>query len=475
MMQLFRTGIAGLTLATLTVASASASEAGHVAVHTHPFQVVPFIGLIVSLALLQAIAPDLWHKHEKKFVAGWSLLTLLTLAVTNDWTTVGETIITTALDEYIPFIVLIATLTIVAGGIRIAGYLHGNPLTNLALIGAGSLLASLIGTTGAAMVMIRPLVRANEDRRHNAHVFVFFIFAVANIGGALTPLGDPPLLIGFLNGVGFFWTTQHLILPTLFILLVLAAVFLVVDRHFYHVDEAYKETRLPRSEREGIRIEGLGNVAIMCVVVALVPLIGLWESPVKIAVGPAHVALPDLVRSVLLVVLAGVSLIVTSASDRRENGFSWRPIEEVATVFAGIFITLTPVLAMLREGKDGLFAPLVHLMTRADGSFSPPMFFWIAGMLSGILDNAPTYLAFFNLAGGDAQHLMTTGAEVLTALSCGCVFMGALTYVGNAPNMMVKSIADNNRIAMPGFLGYMGWSFGILMPIFLATTLIFFR
>lgn len=475
MRQLFRTGIAGLTVGLLPTAPARASEAGHVDIHTHPAQIMPFVGLILSLALLQAVAPKFWHRHEKTFVAGWSLLTLITLAVTNDWTTVGATIIATALDEYIPFIVLIATLTIIAGGIRISGYLHGNPLTNIALIGAGSLLASLIGTTGAAMVMIRPLVRANEDRRHNAHVFVFFIFATANIGGALTPLGDPPLLIGFLNGVGFFWTTRHLMLPTLFILLMLAVVFLVIDRHFYHIDETYRETRLPRSERAGIRVEGRRNVVLMCVVVALVPLIGLWESPVKIPVGPAHVALPDLVRSVLLLVLAGVSLAATSTSDRRENGFSWRPIEEVATVFAGIFLTLTPVLAMLREGERGLFAPLVHLMTRSDGSLSPPMFFWIAGMLSGILDNAPTYLAFFNLAGGDAQHLMTAGAEVLTALSCGCVFMGALTYVGNAPNMMVKSIADNNGIAMPGFLGYAGWSFGILMPIFLLTTLIFFR
>jgi Na+/H+ antiporter NhaD/arsenite permease-like protein len=475
MRRLFLTTFSGLGPGLLLVQPALAAEAAHGPVTTSTVQIVPFIGLLLSLALLQAAAPDLWHRHERKIVAAWSLMTLLLLALTNSWTRVGETLITTALDEYLPFIALVATLYIVAGGIRLTGYLHGSPLTNLGLIALGSVLASFIGTTGAAMVMIQPLVRANADRVHTAHVFVFFIFAVANIGGALTPLGDPPLLIGFLNGVSFFWTTTHLLAPTTFVLLVLALIFVTLDRYFYHVDRAYKKTLLPAAEREGLAIAGWLNVCLMVVVVAAVPLIGLWSSPIRIAIGPAAIALPDLVRTLLLIAVATISLLTTPGADRRENAFAWRPIIEVATVFAGIFITLTPVIAILRDGAHGFFAPLVHLMTRDDGTLSPPMYFWIAGGLSGLLDNAPTYLAFFNLAGGDAKHLMSADAEVLTALSCGCVFMGALTYVGNAPNMMVKSIVIARGMPMPGFLGYLGWSIAILIPVFGATTLLFFR
>jgi Na+/H+ antiporter NhaD/arsenite permease-like protein len=437
--------------------------------------ILPFVGLILSLALLQAAAPDLWHRHERKIVAGWALMALIFIAVESGWVKVGQTIIETTLAEYLPFVILIAALYIVAGGIRISGHLHGSPATNLAFMLVGGLLASLVGTTGAAMVMVRPLIRANDGRLHNAHVVVFFIFIVANIGGALTPLGDPPLLIGYLNGVDFFWTARHLSFATGFVLLLLAAIFVLVDRHFYHRDEVYKAQRIRPDDAEPLSIDGWVNIALMLVIVAAVPALGTWKPAIAFDVDGTVIGLPDLVRAILLIAVSAISFVATPRAVRSGNGFQWRPIVEVATVFAGIFITLAPVIEILREGEHGAFAPLVALVTRTDGSASPPMYFWLSGLLSGFLDNAPTYLAFFNLAGGDARQLMGPGVDILTALSCGCVFMGALTYVGNAPNMMVRSIAIERGIAMPGFLAYMAWSGAILLPIFALTTLVFFR
>jgi Na+/H+ antiporter NhaD/arsenite permease-like protein len=462
-------------IAGVWASDATAAEAGVHVSKTSASLALPFVGLILSLALLQAIAPALWHRHERKIVAGWALMTLVMLGIGSGWAKVGQTIIMTTLVDYLPFIILLAALYIIAGGIRIAGHLHGSPLTNLTLMIVGGLLASLVGTTGAAMVMIRPLIRANEERLHNAHVVVFFIFVVANIGGALTPLGDPPLLIGYLHGVDFFWTTRHLSAPTAFVLALLAVVFIAMDRHFYHLDEGYKAKRLPPPDAEGLSIEGWPNILLMLVIVAAVPALGAWKPAAMLVIDGAPVGLSDITRAGVLIAVSALSLVVTPTGTRAGNGFQWRPIIEVATVFAGIFITLAPVVDILHEGRDGAFAPLVALVSRADGSASPAMYFWLSGLLSGMLDNAPTYLAFFNLAGGNARHLMDAGAEVLTALSCGCVFMGGLSYVGNAPNMMVRAIALEGGIKMPGFLAYMAWSGCILLPVFAITTLVFFR
>jgi Na+/H+ antiporter NhaD/arsenite permease-like protein len=213
----------------------------------------------------------------------------------------------------------------------------------------------------------------------------------------------------------------------------------------------------------------------MLVIVAAVPALGSWKPATAFVIEGTAVTPADLTRTILLVAVSSLSLLVTRRETRAGNDFHWRPIIEVATVFAGIFITLTPVVEILREGRGGAFAPLVTLVTRPDGSANPAMYFWAAGILSGLLDNAPTYLAFFNLAGGDAGHLMRESPQVLTALSAGCVFMGAMTYVGNAPNMMVRSMAIGRGIAMPGFLAFLAWSGGILLPVFALTTLVFFR
>ena len=435
---------------------------------------VPFIGLIVSLAVLQAAAPALWHRHERKIVAAWSLMTLAMIAVRSGWTKVGDTLITTALSDYLPFFILLAALYSVAGGIRITGHLHGSPMTNLLLILVGGLLASLVGTTGASMIMVRPLIRANRERVHNAHVVLFFIFIAANIGGALTPLGDPPLLIGYLHGVAFFWTTSHLFGPTLFVVACLGAIFLAIDWYVYRADKAHALKGFSRTGERGISVEGWLNVALMLVIIAAVPSLGAWQQMNATEVSGPQVGIAYLTRMGLLLVIAGVSIAVTPRAVRAGNGFTWRPIIEVGVLFAGVFITLAPLVEILHDGRNGAFAPLVTLVSRPDVSASPAADFWLSGLLSASLDNAPTYLAFFDLAGGDAKHLMAGDGQVLIALSCGCVFMGALTYIGNAPNMMVRSIAVESGIRMPGFLTYLLWSCAILLPIFALVTLVFF-
>lgn len=436
--------------------------------------IVPFLGLIVSLAILQAAAPVLWHRHERKIVAAWSLTTLAMIAGQSGWPKVGDTLITTALTDYLPFFTLLAALYIVAGGIRVTGDLQGNPITNLLLILVGGLLASLVGTTGSSMIMIRPLIRANRERVHNAHVVLFFIFIAANIGGALTPLGDPPLLIGYLHGVAFFWTTRNLIGPTLFVVACVGVIFLAIDWYFYRSDKAHAAKRLTKHRDESVSVQGWLNVGLMLVIIAAVPSLGAWQQANAIEVGGPQVGIAYLTRMGLLLVIAGVSVAATPGAIRAGNGFTWRPITEVGVLFAGVFITLAPLVEILHDGRDGAFAPLAALVSHADGSANPTAYFWLSGLISASLDNAPTYLAFFDLAGGDAKHLMASDGQVLIALSCGCVFMGALTYIGNAPNMMVRSIAVESGIRMPGFLTYSLWSCTILLPIFALVTLVFF-
>jgi Na+/H+ antiporter NhaD/arsenite permease-like protein len=356
----------------------------------------------------------------------------------------------------------------VAGGICLNGDLRGSPRLNTGLLALGTVLASVMGTTGAAMLLIRPLLRANEHRKRVAHLVVFFIFLVANVGGSLSPLGDPPLFLGFLNGVSFFWTTIHLTLPMLFISCVLLALFYALDRHYFLKEEPAAGGNTPLS------IDGKINFVLLVVVIALVLTSGLWKPGIDIDIAGTHVALQNLLRDVFLIVVALVSLALTPKSARTGNHFNWAPIAEVAKLFAAIFITIVPVITILRAGEAGAFAGIVHLVTDAHGKPIDTAFFWATGLLSSFLDNAPTYLVFFNLAGGDAHTLMTTGATTLAATSAGAVFMGANSYIGNAPNFMVKAIAESRGIAMPGFFGFIGWSTIILLPLFLLTGWLFF-
>jgi Na+/H+ antiporter NhaD/arsenite permease-like protein len=435
---------------------------------------IPFAGLLLSIALMPLLAPRFWHHHFGKVAAGWSLAFLLPFALLFGWGTAGASLVHAMLAEYIPFVILLTALFTVAGGIHIRGNLHGSPGLNTGILAIGAVLASLMGTTGASMLLVRPLIRANDNRVHRAHVIVFFIFIVSNAGGSLTPLGDPPLFLGFLKGVDFFWTVRHILPETLFLVGALLAIFFALDSWFYHRREEVRPVD-PTPDTHAVGFDGARNFWLLGVIVALVLLSGIWKSPVRFDVAGTEVGLPGLVRDVGLVLVTFLSLKVTPARVHADNRFSWGPMQEVAKLFAGIFLTIIPMIAMLRAGVAGPFGAVVAAVTSADGTPDPAMYFWASGVLSSFLDNAPTYLVFFNTAGGDAQVLMTTMATTLAAISAGSVFMGANTYIGNAPNLMVKAIAEDRGIRMPSFFGYMAWSGTVLLPLFVVMTLIWFR
>jgi Na+/H+ antiporter NhaD/arsenite permease-like protein len=433
---------------------------------------LPFAGMLLSIALLPLLAPLLWHHHFGKIALGWALAFLLPFAQQFGAGPAGHALGHALVEEYLPFILLLVALFTVAGGIHIRGNLHGSPRVNVALMAIGALLASVMGTTGASVLMIRPLLRANDNRRSAVHVVVFFIFIVSNAAGSLTPLGDPPLFLGFLQGVDFFWTLRHLLPETLLLVGALLAIFWVIDRWHYRREGVLPADPTPDS---GIRIEGGANIALLAVVVALVLMSGVWKPGVAFDVFGSEVSLQDAVRDLGMVVVALLSWHLTPSGPRRANEFSWGPMQEVAKLFIGIFITMAPVLAMLKAGSAGAFAPVAHAVTGPGGEPLPWAYFWLSGGLSSFLDNAPTYLVFFNLAGGDPQALMGPLASTLAAISAGSVFMGANSYIGNAPNFMVKAIADERGVKMPSFFGYMAWSCAVLLPLFALQTVIFFR
>jgi Na+/H+ antiporter NhaD/arsenite permease-like protein len=433
---------------------------------------LPFAGMLLSIALMPLLLPKLWHPHFGKITAGWVLLLLLPFALTQGLSVTVAMLVHTLLGEYIPFIILLTALFTVAGGIFVRGNLHGSPGLNAGLMAIGAVLASFMGTTGASMLMIRPLIRANDNRKHVAHVVVFFIFIVSNAAGALTPLGDPPLFLGFLKGVDFFWTVRHLLPHTLSLVAALLLLFYLLDRWFYRQEGVKPVDPTPDTHRVGI--EGGINFVLLGAVVALVLMSGLWKPGIAFDVAGTEVGLPQIVRDVALIGVTLLSLALTQRRVREANQFSWGPMQEVAKLFVGIFVTMVPVLAMLKAGEAGAFAAVARAVTAPDGSPLPWAYFWFSGTLSSFLDNAPTYLVFFNLAGGDPATLMGPLAPTLAAISAGSVFMGANTYIGNAPNFMVKAIAEDRNIRMPSFFGYMAWSVGVLIPLFVVMTFIWF-
>lgn len=435
---------------------------------------LPFAGMLLSIALGPILFPHLWEHHYGKFAAFWAALLLIPLVLSRGFDAALGALLHTALLEYLPFIILLFALFTIAGGILVSGNLHGSPATNTVLLALGTAMASVVGTTGASMIMIRPLLRANDDRRHNVHVVIFFIFLVSNIGGSLTPLGDPPLFLGFLRGVDFFWTTTHLLPETGFAVVVLLALFYALDSWLFRKEEGYPKLKDPTPDR-AIKLWGKVNILLLAGVIAAILMSANWKPGIVFDLHGVHLELQDLARDVILLVLAGLSLKLTPRPVRAGNEFSWGPIKEVAKLFAGIFICIIPVLAMLQAGRDGAFAPLVGLVSSSDGSANVAAYFWLTGLLSSFLDNAPTYLVFFELAGGDPKALMTQGALTLAAISAGAVFMGANSYIGNAPNFMVYAIAKDRKVAMPSFFGYMLWSGAILIPLFVVQTFLFFR
>ena len=440
---------------------------------------IPFAGILLSIAIFPLVKPQWWESHQPIVVAIWSLLFIIPFAISNGAPEALETVLECVIGDYLTFIVLLFGLFCVAGNITMEGDLAGSPRVNIILLTIGTLLSSVIGTTGSSMLMVRPVIKMNSWRRRRKHIMVFFIFLVSNIGGCLTPIGDPPLLMGFARGVPFFWSL-HLFPILILNMVVLLIIFYWIDRRAYCKDIA--RGRMPDISKPGTRIsiKGLHNLIFIAMIVAAVILSGvLPELPAfkdaEGAVRGIHIfrevtlTFPAIIEMVIILIAAFLSFKTTCPEIRKKNHFTWGPIKEVAILFIGIFITMQPALMILKNAGGSL------------GLKEPFEMFWSTGMLSSFLDNTPTYLVFLTTAGamdfaqGLATTLGTVPVQMITAISCGAVFMGANSYIGNAPNFMVKSISDENGIHMPSFFGYVLWSLCILVPVFLLDTLVFFR
>ncbi|MBW1650074.1 MAG: sodium:proton antiporter [Deltaproteobacteria bacterium] len=433
---------------------------------------IPFAFMLLSIAFLPLIAPSFWHHHFGKISVLWALVLGVPFIFIFKQDAVYE-LFHIIIADYIPFIVLLWSLYTVSGGILLRGSLRGTPIVNTIILMIGIGLASWMGTTGAAMLLIRPLIRANNYRKNKTFIVVFFIFLVANIGGSLTPLGDPPLFLGFLHGVNFLWTF-NIFFQMVTVSLILIVIYFIMDTYYYRKEKitAFKEEKIP------LKLEGTYNFLFLAGIVGAVLASGLFDLGEVNTFG-VHRAALDWIRDGSLILLGFFSLLVTPRNLREDNEFTWFPIIEVASLFIGIFITMVPCLLILKAGEKGALAFLIEAVKE------PYHYFWVTGILSAFLDNAPTYLTFFNTALGSfyanmpeseaVKLLMTDKAIYLKAISTGAVFFGACSYIGNAPNFMVKSIAEASGVKMPGFFGYiLKYSLVLLIPCFLIVTFIFF-
>jgi Na+/H+ antiporter NhaD/arsenite permease-like protein len=446
--------------------SAGPAEAAPIdGAHLSLWWAFPFLGLLASIGLGPLIAEAFWHKHYGKIALAWAAGLLLALALRFGPAAALDGAERSLLRDYLPFILMMYALYTAAGGVVLRGAHHGRPALNALLLAIGAALGSIIGATAASMIMIRPLLRANNERRRNAHIVVFFILLVSNIGGALTPLGNPPLFLGFVNGVAFFWPAVNQWSQTLFAMIVLLALFFAVDHWLLRAEKG-----VPRTLDSPTRFSGVRNLLLLALAVDAIVTCGLWKPGVGFELVGVRVELQDLVRDAAMVLIGLASLYLTDRSARVENGFEWAPLVEVVKLFAAIFVCMAPLFAMLEAGREGPLAPLIASMSGPDGEPRPLAYFWFTGLLSAALDNAPTYLVAFDLAGGDPDRLMGQDAATLRAIGLGAAFMGALTYIGNAPNFMVYAIARRDGFQTPSFFGFMLWSGAILLPILVAVS-----
>lgn len=439
---------------------------------------IPFAGLLLCIAVLPLVKAEWWEAHQPHAIVFWSLLFVLPFAFVYGPGQAFEKVLECIVDDYLTFIILLFGLFCVSGNITLEGDLAGSPRINVGLLLIGTMLSSWIGTTGASMLMVRPIIKMNAWRKRRSHIMVFFIFLISNIGGCLTPIGDPPLLMGFMRGVPFFWSL-HLFPVLLFNVVILLTIFYFLDRRAYRKDIA--EGLKPDISKPGteVHILGLHNLIFLAMIVAAVILSGTLPGMAAFQdaegavrgihlFGEVTLTYPALIEVVIILVAAFLSFKTTSVEIRRKNHFTWGAIQEVAVLFVGIFITMQPALMILKANGASL------------GLNKPFEMFWATGCLSSFLDNTPTYLVFLTTAGalgfteGMPTILGTVPVAMLEAISCGAVFMGANTYIGNAPNFMVKSISDENGIRMPSFFGYLLWSITFLIPVFLLDMLVFF-
>lgn len=480
MKKLFRPAWLTLLLMLCSIPAVFASESGSHAIvsATLPvWSIIPFVGMLLSIAICPLVNPHWWEKNMFHAAIGWSLVFLIPFAAAYGPGEALFRLLESVLLDYIPFIVLLFGLFVVAGGIAVKGTLAGTPKINVLLLLIGTILSSWIGTTGAAMLLIRPVIKANAWRQKKVHIIVFFIFLVANIGGCLTPLGDPPLFMGFQRGVPFAWTF-HLLPILLFNMVILFLVFFFLDAHFYKKELAAGRSPqdIHSGDKEPIHVEGAHNILFIALIIVGVVANGVLPKEFAFFAHGAGIPIYDeivfpyatIVEIILILLAAYLSLKTTKTETRQLNEFTYAPIAEVAKLFIGIFVTMIPALIFLKTHGAEL------------GLTAPWQMFWATGALSSFLDNTPTYLVFLQTAGalGATQGIDTAVGTVsqimLEAISAGAVFMGANTYIGNAPNFMVKSIAEENKIKMPSFFGYMGWSCSILIPTFILDMIIFF-
>ena len=434
--------------------------------------VVPFAGILLSIAIFPLVLPEFWHHNFGKISLFWATILIIPFLIKEGVSVTLYELLHVGLLEYVPFIILLLALFTISGGVRLTGTLVGTPIVNLLIILIGTLLASWMGTTGAAMLLIRPLINANKHRKEKVHIIVFFIFLVANIGGSLTPLGDPPLFLGFLKGVDFFWTTSAMFLPMVFMIVSLLIIFYFLDSYYLKKENINTN---PSAEKLKLGVEGVFNIGLILGVIGAVLISGFWKPHISFEIyHGVHLELQNIARDLLLLGLTYASWTYTPQQIRKDNEYTWFPIVEVAKLFAGIFITIIPAIAILKAGTNGALAFIISSVSSESDPINM-MYFWYTGVLSSFLDNAPTYLVFFNTAGGDPITLMGQMKETLLAISMGAVFMGANTYIGNAPNFMVKSISESSGIEMPSFFGYLfKWSIPFLVPLFIIVSWIYF-
>lgn len=435
---------------------------------------VPFIGMLLSIALFPLFAPKFWHNHFGKTSAFWALAAVIPFTILYKAQAVHE-FLHIVLADYVPFVILLSALYTVSGNILLRGTLVGTPVVNTIILIIGTLLASWMGTTGAAMLLIRPFLRANSHRKNRTFMVVFFIFLVANVGGSLTPLGDPPLFLGFLRGVPFFWTF-NLLSQMMGVVVILLALYFIIDSFFYRKEGL--KTRSVNAEKEPLRVDGIQNLLFLAGIVGAVLMSGVvhWG---ELSILGIHRAKADVIRDGILILMPVLSMLLTRKEIREDNEFTWFPMQEVAVLFMGIFLTMMPCLKILQAGEHGELAFLVRAVSE------PFHYFWTTGILSSFLDNAPTYLTFLSsllgrfYPGVEAKEavalLIQEHTVYLKAISAGAVFFGANTYIGNAPNFMVRSIAEETGTPMPSFFGYMiKYSIPVLIPVFTLITFVFY-
>jgi Na+/H+ antiporter NhaD/arsenite permease-like protein len=430
---------------------------------------LPFAGMLLSIALGPLAVKEWWHIHYAKAAGFWAVLALGGLVAVAGVPAVAAAFMHSMALEYLPFILMLFALFTAAGGILVEGRLDGSAPGNTAILALGTMIASVIGPIVPSLILIRPLIRANSARAFNAHVVIFFIFLVSNIGGVLTPLGNPPLFLGFLQGIDFFWTTRALWPHALFTSGILLAIFFLLDSYFGRREDGPRPARTAAAK---LRVSGHLNIGLIGIAFLAIVASGFWRPGIGFDLLGTRIELQNLIRELVMVFVGLASLRITNPRLRAANGFEWEPIREVAYLFAGIFTCIIPVMAMLEAGTKGPFSAAIKAL-EPDGAPDNAVYFWATGVLSSFLDNAPTYLVFFQLAGGDPVALMGPLAKTLTAISLGAVLMGANTYIGNAPNFMVYAIARRAGVNMPGFFPYMIWAGALLFPVFAAVTWLF--